>query len=98
MRIEALVDTGFTDYLSLPRAYRKVLGLEPVGWYRFELADGRIVRTRVHLGRIRFHGRTHAVPIVLTRSQDALLGTQMFRGRKLIIRYARKLVRVDLDR
>jgi clan AA aspartic protease len=96
--IEALVDTGIDGYLALPRTLKKDAALRPIGHYRFELADGRIVRSRVYLGLITFGGRTMKVPVVLTRSRDPILGIALFRNQRLTIRCRRRTVELRPDR
>lgn len=46
--IEAVVDTGFNDFLSIPRALVAELGLEPVGTLPVELADGSLQDTNYY--------------------------------------------------
>jgi clan AA aspartic protease len=46
--IEAVVDTGFNDFLSIPRALVTELGLEPVGTLPVELADGSLQDTNYY--------------------------------------------------
>ena len=96
-RLQALVDTGFDDYLSLPGHLRRQARLRPVGYHLFELADGRVIRARIYLGRIRFAGESLDVPVVLSRSEEAIIGVALFRRRRLTIRYRRRTILLEPD-
>ncbi len=54
--IEAVVDTGFNDFLALSRALVTELGLEPVGTLSVELADGSLQDTNYYPLRVDWMG------------------------------------------
>ncbi|MDP9479560.1 MAG: hypothetical protein M3R38_28485 [Actinomycetota bacterium] len=51
-RIEAVIDTGFTGYLTLPADVAASLGLSERGSERFILADGSEAVLPVYRGRV----------------------------------------------
>src|ERR1700693_3173708 len=71
----AIVDTGFDGYLCIPVRAAVSLGLQLIGEEDVELADGTKRKQLVFASSVRFHGRTMQVPIMLTDSEDALIGT-----------------------
>jgi clan AA aspartic protease len=50
--IEAVVDTGFNDFLAISPALVAELGLEPVGTLSVELADGSLQDTNYYPLRV----------------------------------------------
>lgn len=95
---EGLVDTGFTELLSLPASLCSRLRLPSIGLRDYELADGSIVASEVVSARIRFLGRTRRVLAVLADSDEVLIGTQLLRGHRLTIRFRGRTARLDPDR
>ena len=95
---EGLVDTGFDDLLSIPRALAVQLRLPIIGMEDYELADGHMVSCQTAALRIRFLARTRNVVAMLSDSEEVLLGTPLMRGHRLTIRYRRRSARLDPDR
>ena len=75
--ITAIVDTGFDGDLCLPTRHAVQLGLELIGEQHIELADGTQRYELVFAGSVRLFGETRTVEIMLTKSEDALLGTRL---------------------
>ena len=75
--ITAIVDTGFDGHLCLPIRLAVHLGLELIGEQIIELADGTRRNELVFAGTVRFFDETQAVEIMLTHSEDALIGTRL---------------------
>ena len=95
---EGLVDTGFTEMLSLPVSWRSRLRVPSIGLRDYELADGSVVASEIVSVRIRFLGRTRRVTAVLADADEVLIGTQLMRGHRLAIRFSRRTARLDPDR
>lgn len=57
-KITALIDTGFTGYLSLPSKVAIDLGLELVGQEEVQQADGQWVNQLFFDGKVRFLKQT----------------------------------------
>jgi clan AA aspartic protease len=77
IELTAIVDTGFDGDLCIPIRVAVQLGLELVGEEFVELADGKQNYELVFAGSARFFGETHKVRIMVTASQDALIGTRL---------------------
>src|SRR2546427_13204968 len=64
------LDTG-SDDTTLPRALLRRLGIRPLGWDRYELADGRRVRRRYGIAFIRLRGEAAATRTMFGGPRDA---------------------------
>lgn len=75
--LEAVIDTGFDGDLCLPIQVGIELGLKLKGITRVELADGTIKQELVFAGTAQLGRKRKDVSILLSESDDALLGTNM---------------------
>ena len=82
LRVEAVVDTGFTGHLTLPRATVDALGLPIIVSAESILADGSLVMEDVCLARVLWHGAERPVR-VLVADATPLLGMALMRGSEL---------------
>ena len=78
--LKPVVDTGFNGQLVLPKRHLKKLGFVYRGWRLIELADGSKIPSAFYEGTIYWFGRKQNVWAHPTKSEDALLGTQMLIG------------------
>jgi hypothetical protein len=63
---------------------------------QFELADGTLVQDElVFVGKAFWQGEHRDVEIVLTRSEEALLGTGLLEGMQVMLDFTRGTVSVD---
>jgi len=85
VRVAAVLDTGFDGELSLPIGIAMQLGLELRDVITVELADGSLSDELVFAGHLMEEGQTREVSILLTRSQDALVGTELLRGQRVVL-------------
>ena len=85
--IDFVVDTGFTDELSLPTDAILALGLP----FRYEmdatLADGSSVQLLVYATTILWNGQERVVNVWATGSRP-LLGTALLDGHELVVQFA----------
>ena len=82
--VEAILDTGFTGYLTLPQESIRQLGLRPVGQRTFELANGDLFDFQVYLGSVSWHGIPNDV-LVLESDSIPLLGMTLLWGSRVSI-------------
>ena len=80
--VEAVLDTGFTGYLTLPSESIGQLGLPSVGQRTFELANGELFDFQVHLASVSWHGRPSDV-LVLQSDSVPLLGMSLLWGSRV---------------
>ena len=82
--VSAILETGCTEYLTLPAAVITTLGL----LYRYSLpmylADGNPISVRVFDGVVRWRGHLRSIPIQETDG-DVLLGISLLYGLRLLI-------------
>lgn len=81
-QIEAVIDTGYNGYLTLPSHLVTVLQLPFAGHRRGTLADGSITRLDVYLASVVWHGRLKDVLISRTAGTP-LIGMSLLEGSRL---------------
>jgi len=94
--VEGVLDTGFDGFLCLPIPLAVTLGLELIEVIRAELADGTIIEDElVFAGQAEWDGAVVRVPMVLTRSEDPLIGTAFLKGHVVQLDYKANSVRIE---
>lgn len=86
LRVEAVVDTGFSGHLTLPPATVEALGLPVIGSAESILADGSVVMEDVCLARVIWHGGGERAVRVLVADATPLVGMALLRGSELRVR------------
>ncbi len=79
LSLEFVVDTGFTDYLTLPAAAVAALGLPFLYQMNADLADNSTIEIAVHLATILWNDAEKQVRILATGKRP-LLGTALLDG------------------
>ena len=92
--LECVVDTGFDGALIVPASVAQRLGLSVVARLAFELVGGARMSADVALGEVEWLGQQLTVEVILSQGNDALIGTEMFQGAKLIVDYANRLATI----
>jgi clan AA aspartic protease len=82
--VDAVLDTGFTEYLSLPSSLIAALALPYQYAMPFVLADGSPVRVAVYDGAVVWDGQERVIPVHRTDS-DALIGMSLLYGSRLLL-------------
>ncbi len=82
--VEAVLDTGFTGFLTLPAAVVTTLGLPFAGTSRATLSDGSEVGLDVFEATVLWDGRPRAVT-VLAAEGGVLVGMAMLWGFRLTL-------------
>lgn len=80
--IEAVIDTGYNGYLTLPSQIVTALRLAFAGHRRGTLADGSVTRLEVYLASVLWHGRQRDVLISQTAGTP-LIGMSLLEGSRL---------------
>ncbi len=84
LSLDAMVDTGFGGYLTLPADAIRQLGLRPVGRRTFELANGELFDFEAYLGAVRWHGQP-TESLVLKSNGVPLLGMTLLWGSRIVV-------------
>jgi clan AA aspartic protease len=92
---KCVVDTGFDGALMFPVSVAERLDLPIVGRLVFELVGGARMSADVALGEIEWLGERRSVEVILSEGNDALIGTEMFEGAKLVVDYVDRAVMIS---
>jgi clan AA aspartic protease len=84
LTIEAVVDTGFNDFLTLPLRVIIALGLPFESPAEIKLADSSAATTNYYRGTIEWDGRPREIPILAVEG-GALIGMELLAGYNLFI-------------
>ncbi len=82
--LEAVLDTGFTGYLTLPPDFIRSLGLPSAGYRIFELANGEPFEFITYLATVSWHGRL-CDALVLQSDSIPLIGMDLLRGSRVTL-------------
>lgn len=84
LETEAVIDTGFSGFLSLPRSLVTQLGLSFQGRIQGILAGGTADSFEIYEALVLWHGQPHAI-LVSAVENEPLLGMAMLRGSELAL-------------
>ena len=85
--IEALIDTGYSGYLTLPGNLIATLGLSMLGTEQLTLADGSEISSDLCLATIVWDGQERIMEVD-TLDSEPLIGMALLEGYDLSIRVA----------
>lgn len=85
--IECVVDTRFDGGLMLPRAFVSQIQIPIIGELTFEMVGGAKMSAQIGLTDIRWLGELRVVEVIVSESDDALIGTELLMATTLIIDY-----------
>jgi len=90
--LEAILDTGFDGYLSLPINIAVTLGIELTAIIPVEYADGRRSQELVFSVKVDFDGKQESVPVTLTAGAEALAGTALLAKYELRVNFPKRKI------
>ena len=82
--LEAILDTGFSGYLTLPTESIQQLGLRSVGQRTFELANGDLFEFEAYLAAVSWHGSLTDA-LVLKSDSAPLIGMTLLWGSRVTV-------------
>jgi clan AA aspartic protease len=82
--LEAVLDTGFNGFLTLPNHVVRALGLPFVGNRRVTLGDGSIVALDLYLATVFWHAQEREV-LVLQADGGPLVGMALLSGNRVVL-------------
>ena len=82
--MDAILDTGFTGYLTLPTKSIEQLGLPSVGQRTFELANGELFEFEAYIATVSWYGRLRDA-LVLKSDSAPLLGMTLLWGSRVTV-------------
>ena len=83
-KVEAVIDTGFNGYLTLPNDLINYLKLQRAGSRRAALGDGNIVVLDMYLAKVLWHGQEQDV-LALQADGGPLIGMSLLYGSRLVL-------------
>ena len=83
-KIDAILDTGFTDYLTLPELLIDYLKLPRIGTRRAIIAHGGAVLLNLYLAKVIWHGKERDIEVLQTDKQP-LVGMSLLRGSRVTL-------------
>jgi clan AA aspartic protease len=81
-KVDAVIDTGYNGYLTLPYDLVTALQLPFAGHRRGTLADGSVTRLDVYLASVVWHGRQKDV-LISQAAGTPLIGMSLLKGSRL---------------
>ena len=97
VKVECVVDTGFTGALMLPREIIERSSVPIIGKETFQLVSGRFIVASLALVEIDWLGQRRSVRVVISDGVDALIGAELLDGNCLIVDYIRNQVTLTTD-
>lgn len=91
-KYQAVIDTGFNGYLSVPEVLVHQSRWFFAGYEEYEIATGKKVEEQVYLGRVIFDHVTFVTHVVASRAGDILIGTKLLSNKTLHIDFRKRLV------
>jgi predicted aspartyl protease len=92
--LPAIIGTGFNGQVSSAR--RVVDELNPPltyeGTVEVELGSGAVIEEDVYSGTIRFDGQEQTAEIIITDSEETLIGTGLLTGKVLLMNFVTREV------
>ena len=82
---EAVVDTGYTEYLMLSEDLALRLGLPYLSTEHMELADESIIPVDIHSATVEWDGVRRAITVDVSPKSAILVGMSMMYGRKIYV-------------
>lgn len=90
-----VIDTGFNGDLCLSMRWFGDMELQHFHTREYELANGDVITADLFRGRIEIDGEQRMVEVLLTDSNDNLIGASLLKDRTLFIDYPAREVRIE---
>ncbi len=86
------IDTGFNGYLCVPKDIVEKMDLTYIATDWFELGNGEIVESDMFVSKVNFDGKECEILVVLSTSQDILIGTSLLKTKTLFVDFVKRRV------
>ena len=83
-KVEAVIDTGFNGYLTLPNDLINYLKLQRAGSRSVTLGDGNVVVLDMYLAMVLWHGQQREV-LALQADGGPLIGMSLLYGNRVML-------------
>jgi len=95
IKIETLIDTGFSGELCLPKSLIKGADLKLIDTTLAEMANGELVEFNIYKAKILFDDQIKEVAVFDTKSEEALIGTGLLADKSLTIDFVNRRITVS---
>jgi len=92
--VPAILDTGFSGMVVLPRSLRSIDAFEFTGITRYELADGAVISTELYKTTVRIGERAMSVETSFTDSALGMIGMALIDGKRAVFNLKNHTFRV----
>ncbi len=89
-KVNGIVDTGFAGAISLAVTIIAKLGMDLNGIRMYRLADGSTTRSLVFNGKVDWMGKVSPIEIVLSFSDETLIGVDLLKNCKLTVDFPKR--------
>ena len=83
-KVEAVIDTGFNGYLTLPNDLINYLKFQIAGSRHVTLGDGNVVVLDMYLAKVLWHGQEREV-LILEAEGGPLVGMSLLYGSRVML-------------
>ena len=95
IKVEALIDTGFSGELCLPKSLICGLDLKLIDTTLAELANGDLVEFNIYKIKIIWDNKVKEAAVFDTNSEEALIGTGLLSDKLLIVNFANQQITIS---
>lgn len=92
--IECVIDTGFTGALVLPQSLLELLHIEASEQIDFRTVGGVWMTANITTAEIQWLGERRLIDVIVSESDDSLIGTVLLDGARLTIDYLNNSVTI----
>ena len=90
--VECVIDTGFTGALVLPQSLLETLHIEAFSQIDFRTVGGVWMTADITTIEIYWLGENRIIDVIVSESDDSLIGTELLDGARLTIDYLENTV------
>lgn len=96
VKINCIIDTGFSGGLSLPQKYKYILkGKKSITFLNYQLGDGTSKMFEIFNLRVKFRNNEKNMAVFFTDCQDALVGIEFLTGFKFTLDLKKFAISLD---
>ena len=96
VKIDCIIDTGFSGGLSLPQKYKYILkGEKSITFLNYQLGDGTSKMFEIFNLRVKFRQNEKNLAVFFTDCQDAIAGIEFLAGFKFILDLKKFVINLD---
>ncbi|MEK7522388.1 MAG: hypothetical protein AAB540_01890 [Patescibacteria group bacterium] len=96
VKIDCIIDTGFSGGLSLPQKYKYILkGEKSITFLNYQLGDGTSKMFEIFNLKVKFKNTEKKMAVFFTDCQDAMVGIEFLTGFKFTLDLKESKINLD---